>query len=110
MLSCLSHGTAQVARRAHVTVLNYSCLEEKDKHRIKWVNACVRDLEQDVLVCDTLLHLKEIIMQYHGHKADFQARDQFGNDRVAALCDLDSKLNLQTKMVSKFTPSSRTHT
>jgi ubiquitin carboxyl-terminal hydrolase 9/24 len=53
-----------VARRAHSTIINYSYLEAKDKHRFKWIKACVEDLSKDVLVCDTLAHLKELIDHY----------------------------------------------
>ena len=43
------------------------------------------------------------VTRYHGQKADYRAGEQFGDDRVAALCGLDTELNLQTKMVSYST-------
>lgn len=84
-----------------MNIVNFSYLEEKDKHRLKWVKCCVRDIEQDVLVPDTLLHLKEIISPYGNDKNEF-AGEAGRSDRVAALSQLDTVFELRSKIVASL--------
>jgi hypothetical protein len=86
-----------------VNILHYSCLEEKDKHRLKWIKGCVRDLEQDVLVCDTLLHLKQILKEYGSDRAEYRGEPPaVGDERRVALRKLDETLGIRRKIVASL--------
>eukprot|EP00041_Stephanoeca_diplocostata_P039081 m.1585860 g.1585860 ORF g.1585860 m.1585860 type:complete len:2436 (+) comp25326_c0_seq1:243-7550(+) len=54
----------QAARSSHVDILAYGYIKDKPSHRVRWIKACLDDIERDVSVVFATKHLHKIFCKY----------------------------------------------
>jgi len=91
------------ALTAHLKILDYSCLQEKDKTKLIWLDKCMDDVKHDrghVII--SLKQLREICMQFHeGGFAQNLPRMSTGPQNRTGVIDILEKKYELTRVVTE---------
>ena len=58
------NDTMEHALNAHIKILDYSCSQERESQKLRWLQRCVDEVTQGIWVIPALKQMKEICMLY----------------------------------------------
>ena len=59
-----SKDIIEQAITAHIKILDYSCSQEKEAQKLKWLEKSIEQLKEDKWVITSIKHIREILQQY----------------------------------------------
>ncbi|CAF1148229.1 unnamed protein product [Rotaria sordida] len=84
------------ALAAHLKILDYSCLSEKEKTKLAWIDRMMEEVKQDQHVIISLKQMREICTQFseHGYPHNNISRMSYPLNRISLIDILEKKHKL----------------
>ncbi|XP_043240414.1 probable ubiquitin carboxyl-terminal hydrolase FAF-X isoform X2 [Amphibalanus amphitrite] len=94
------------ALSAHMKILDYSCSQDRDAQKTKWLDQCVEELKSDKWVLPTLKQIRDICCLYQEAPPSYshtQRNSQHGSHRHEIINQLQSQHSLVVVITENLT-------